>query len=161
MRNGFAKIEERLDQIINNFSNRPMAWLLRFMLLPLGPRERGASDRVTQACADILLKPSPTRDRLTVDLFPGTGDSGLARLERAYAAVIAASPIRERMRKARVRDVDTAFRQALINEAEAQELQSAADAVAAAIAVDDFAPEELSPRQAEDPAPLKSAQSGR
>src|SRR5215831_13106733 len=28
MRNGFAKIEERLEQIINNFSNRPMAWLL-------------------------------------------------------------------------------------------------------------------------------------
>jgi hypothetical protein len=54
-----------------------------------------------------------------------------------------------------VRDVDTAFRQGLINEAEAQQLSAAATAVAAAIAVDDFAPEELSPRQAEDTAPLK------
>jgi acyl-CoA dehydrogenase len=161
MRTGFATIEERLDQIINNFSNRPMAWLMRFMLLPLGPRERGPTDRVTQACAKILLEPSATRDRLTVDLFPGTGDDGLARLERAYAAVVAASPIRERMRKAHVRDVDTAFRQGLINEAEAQQLSAAATAVAAAIAVDDFAPEELSPRQAEDTAPLKSAQFGR
>src|SRR5262249_39052729 len=113
------------------------------------------SDRVTQACADILLKPSPTRDRLTVDLFPGTGDSGLARLERAYAAVVAASPIRERMRKAHVRDVDAAFRQGLINEADAQHLRATATAVAAAIAVDDFATEELSPRQAEDPTPPK------
>src|SRR5262249_43227873 len=133
----------------NNLSTRPRAWLLRFMLLPLGPRERGASDRVTQACADILLKPSPTRDRLTVDLFPGTGDSGLARLERAYAAVIAASPIRERMRKAHVRDVDAPFRQCLINEAEARERQSAAGALGAAIGVDAFAPEELAPRQAD------------
>jgi acyl-CoA dehydrogenase len=155
MRKGFETIEERLDQIINNFSNRPMAWLMRFMLLPLGPRERGPTDRVTQACADILLKPSPTRDRLCVDLFPGTGDDGLARLERAYAAVIAASPLRERMRKAHVRDVDAAFRQGLINEAEAQQLSAAADAVAAAIAVDDFAPEQLSPRQAADTAPLQ------
>src|SRR5262245_37719345 len=155
MRKGFATIEERLDQIINNFSNRPMAWLMRFMLLPLGPRERGPSDRVTQACAKILLEPSATRDRLTVDLFPGTGDSGLARLERAYAAVVATAPIRERMHKVRVRDVDTAFRQGLINEAEAQQLSAAATAVAAAIAVDDFAPEELSPRQAADSAPLQ------
>jgi acyl-CoA dehydrogenase len=154
MRKGFATIEERLDQIINNFSNRPMAWLMRFMLLPLGPRERGPSDRVTQACAEILLKPSPTRDRLTIDLFHGTGDDGLARLERAYAAVIATAPIRERMHKARVRDVDAAFRQGLINEAEAQQLSAAADAVAAAIAVDDFAPEELSPRLANS-APLQ------
>jgi acyl-CoA dehydrogenase len=52
------------------------------------------------------------------------------------------------MRRARVRDIDQAKRQALINDAEAAQLHAAAEAVAAAIAVDDFAPEELSPRQA-------------
>jgi hypothetical protein len=36
----------------------------------------------------------------------------------------------------------------LINEAEAGQLRAAAEAVAAAIAVDDFAAEELSPRRA-------------
>ena len=50
------------------------------------------------------------------------------------------------MRRARVRDVDQAKRQALINDAEAAQLHAAAEAVAAAVAVDDFAPEELSPR---------------
>jgi acyl-CoA dehydrogenase len=80
------------------------------------------------------------------------------RLERAFAAVIATAPIRERMHKAHVRDVDTAFRQGLINEAEANELRAAADAVAAAVAVDDFAPEELSPRQAAEPIPLQRTQ---
>jgi len=49
-----------------------------------------------------------------------------------------------------VRDVDEARRQGVITEAEATELRAAADAVAAAIAVDDFAPEELAPRQAAD-----------
>ena len=56
--------------------------------------------------------------------------------------------VRERMRRARVRDIDQAKRQALINDAEAAQLHAAAEAVAAAVAVDDFAPEELSPRQA-------------
>jgi ABC-type metal ion transport system substrate-binding protein len=45
-------------------------------------------------------------------------------------------------------DIDKAQRQALINDAEAAQLHAAAEAVAAAVAVDDFAPEELSPRQA-------------
>ena len=44
----------------------------------------------------------------------------------------------------------------MITEAEAQQLRAAADAVAAAVAVDDFAPEAIAPRQtAADPVPLK------
>ena len=59
------------------------------------------------------------------------------------------------MRRARVRDIEQAKRQALINDAEAAQLHAAAEAIAAAIAVDDFAPEELSPRRAVDPIPLQ------
>src|SRR5262249_32439054 len=148
METGFATIEARLDQILANFPVRPAAWLLRFMLLPLGPLRRGPRDRLTQACADILLSPSAARDRLTVDLSHGIGDDGLARLERAFALTIAAAPLRERMHKARVRDVNEARRQGLINEAEAGELYAAAAAVSAAVAVDDFAPEALATRLA-------------
>jgi hypothetical protein len=121
---------------------------LRFLLLPLGPRRRGPRDRLTQACARILLAPSATRDRLTVDIFHGIGDDCLARLERAFQLTLAVEPLRERMHKAHVRDVEKARKQGLINEAEAAQLQAAAEAVAAAVAVDDFAPEELSPRRA-------------
>ena len=81
-RTGFATIEARFDEIFANFPNRPAAWLLRFMVLPLGPRRRGPSDRLTQACAAILLEPSATRDRLTVDIFHGSGDEE-ARAARA------------------------------------------------------------------------------
>jgi acyl-CoA dehydrogenase len=150
MEAGFATIEARFDAIFANFPNRPAAWLLRVLLLPFGVRRRGPPDRLTQACAEILLAPSATRERLTVDIFPGIGDDGLARLERAFARVTATQPIRDRMHHAHVRDVDDARRQGLISEAEATELRAPADAVAAAIAVDDFAPEELAPRQAAD-----------
>jgi acyl-CoA dehydrogenase len=52
------------------------------------------------------------------------------------------------MRAAHVRDVDQALAQRTISADEAAKLKSAADAVAAAIAVDDFAPEELTARGA-------------
>ena len=63
MESGFATIEARFDEIFANFPNRPTAWLLRFMLLPFGPRRRGPSDRLTQACAEIFcssLRPPAT-----------------------------------------------------------------------------------------------------
>jgi acyl-CoA dehydrogenase len=144
----FGTIEKRFDEIFANFPNRPVAWMLRFLLLPLGPRRRGPSDRLTEACADLLLAPSAARDRLTVDIFHGTGDNGLALLERAFALTVATQSLRERMHKAHVRDIDKARQQGLINDAEAASLQAAGEAVAAAVAVDDFAPEELSPRRA-------------
>ena len=147
METGFATIETRFDEIFANFPNRPAAWLLRFLLLPFGVRRRGPLDRLTQACAKILLEPSAVRDRLTVDVFPGLGDDGVARLERAFKLTIAVEPIRERMHKARVRDIDQALAQGLISEADAGQLRAAAEAVAAAVAVDDFAPEALSPRR--------------
>jgi len=155
MEAGFATIEARFDAIFANFPNRPAAWLLRFLLLPFGVRRRGPPDRLTQACAEILLEPSATRERLTVDIFHGIGDDGLARLERAFARVTETQPIRDRMHQAHMRDVDDARRQGVISEAEASDLRGSAEAVAAAIAVDDFAPEELAPRQAADAIPLQ------
>ena len=73
---------------------------------------------------------------------------GVALLERAFALTVAVQPIRDRMRTARVRDIDQAVKQRTITADEAAQLKAAADAVAAAIAVDDFAPEELTSRGA-------------
>ena len=159
MESGFATIEARFDEIFANFPNRPAAWLLRFLVLPLGLRRRGPSDRLTQACAVLLLEPSATRDRLTVDIFHGSGDDGLARLERAFDLIVKTEPLRHRMRKAHVRDVAKARAQGIINDAEAAALETAAQAVAAVIAVDDFAPEELSPRRASQGEVLSQAMS--
>jgi acyl-CoA dehydrogenase len=69
-------------------------------------------------------------------------------LERAFALTVAVQPISDRMRAARVRDIDQAIKQRTISAAEADQLKTAADAVSAAIAVDDFAPEELTSRGA-------------
>src|SRR4051812_45671976 len=146
-----ATIETRFDELIMNFPVRPVAWLLRFIIQPLSPSSRGPADRVTAQCAAILTNPCPARDRLTVDLFKpiqtaGKHPDGVAILERAFAMTVAVQPIRDRMRTARIRDIDQALTQRTISADEAAQLRAAAEAVSAAIAVDDFAPEELTSR---------------
>ena len=148
MAQGFATIEMRLDEIIANFPSRPAAWLLRFLLLPFGTRTRGPSDALTQACAAILLEPSVARDRLTVDIYHPADDSGVARLEHAFALISAVRPLRERLRQAHVHDIAAARARGLITDAEADQLKAVQLAIAAVVAVDDFPAEELSPRRA-------------
>jgi hypothetical protein len=82
-------------------------------------------------------------------------------LEYAFEMTIAVQPLRDRMRAARVHDIDSAERRGVINAQEVAELKSAAEAVAAVIAVDDFAPEELSasgaPRKGDVSSPAKTS----
>jgi acyl-CoA dehydrogenase len=148
MQQGLATIEVRIDEIIANFPNRPAAWLLRFLLLPLGARRRGPSDRLTQACAAILTQPSAARDRLTVDIYRGADDGGIARLDRAFALTTAIKPLRDRLRRAHVHDIAVARQRGVISEGEADQLKAMELAVAEVIAVDDFAAEELTHRRA-------------
>ncbi len=140
---GMVTIAARLDEILANFPNRFVAGLLRFIIQPMGPRRRGPSDTLTRTCANILMGSSATRDRLTVGLFHPKDDGGLARLENAFKLTLAAAALRDRMNKAHVRDIDQAFTQGLLNESEVAQLKAAAEAVAATVAVDDFAADEL------------------
>jgi acyl-CoA dehydrogenase len=151
MDSGFATIEARIDEIIANFPNRPAAWLLRFLVQPIGPRRRGPADVLTRACAAILLEPSATRDRLTIDIFHATDGKGLARLDHAFELVTAVQPLRDRLHNARVYDLEEARRRGLIDADDVARLQAADQAVADVIAVDDFAADELVQRRHSDP----------
>ena len=64
-----------------------MAWLLKFLIQPLGITQHGPSDRLSQQCAEILLEPSAARDRLTGGLYLGDDGGGIAQLERAFKLV--------------------------------------------------------------------------
>jgi acyl-CoA dehydrogenase len=142
MHSGFATMAARFDELFTNLPSRPMAWLLRFMLMPIGPRHRGPKDSFTTVCANLLLEPSATRDRLTTGIYRPTDDSGVARLNRAFKMVVAAQPLRDKLRKAHV-SVAEALAQGLINEDEKVQLDRLAKAVSDVINVDDFAAEEL------------------
>ncbi|MEW6017865.1 MAG: acyl-CoA dehydrogenase domain-containing protein, partial [Pseudomonadota bacterium] len=121
-------------------------------ILPFGIMRRGPSDRTRRACARLLLEPSAARDRLTEDVYLGAGEDAVAQLERALAEVVATDPIRDRLKKLRVRDPQAAWDQGLISRADYEALRSAEAAVQAVVAVDDFAPAELTGARSEQPA---------
>ncbi|MNL26297.1 Acyl-coenzyme A dehydrogenase [compost metagenome] len=164
MAQGYASIEKSLDEVLRNLPGRVMAWGLRAAILPLR-LARGPDDALTRACAELLLKPSPTHARLAADLqrepssgtspsagvLLGGGRAGsdpLADLTRAFALVEAVQPLRDRLRQSNVRNWREAHQRGAITDAQAAQLEAAEALVLKVLQVDDFAPEALSPQAA-------------
>lgn len=151
MHSGFATIESAIHAVLVNLPNRIMAWEAKVLIQPFGVRQQGPSDILIQSCAQLLLEPSPTRERITAGMFlqPGSaGGNGVADLERAFDLVTAAQPLRDKLHEAECHNPAEAHEQGLINEEEFRQLAEAEEAVQRVIAVDDFAPEELTRRAA-------------
>ncbi|WP_101759496.1 acyl-CoA dehydrogenase [Oceanicoccus sp. KOV_DT_Chl] len=139
---GLNKIEQQLDQVISNFPSRPVAWLMKLIILPLGIRRRPATDALTDRCAELLLEPSDCRRRLTEGVHIGQSAKGLGRIEDAFDKVVASQALRDILKENRV-TVDQALQQNLLSESDAKQLHDAEMAVALAVAVDHFGAEEL------------------
>ena len=136
-----AKIARSLDEVLANMPNRFAAFFLRFLTQPGGSR-RGPSDELTQECAELLLTPSPTRDRLTRGVHAVAGDSALKTLEEAFALVVETEPLRRKLRDADIAAED-AVDKGILSEEEVRLLGQAEDLVGRVIAVDDFDPSEI------------------
>ncbi|MFB9268651.1 acyl-CoA dehydrogenase [Bradyrhizobium erythrophlei] len=145
MASGFKTIENRFAEILANLPNRPVAWMLKFLIQPFGARVIGPSDRVVHQCAQLVLSPSAARDRLTSDLAFVDDDGPIARLEKAFRLVTESEDAAKRLHAARLRDWKEAVSKGVITQSEGEKLAAAHDAVAKVIQVDDFAPEALSP----------------
>jgi acyl-CoA dehydrogenase len=95
------KAQSAFEGVISNFPNRPIAFLLRRIVFPLGRPYAVPSDELGHEVAQLLLEPSATRDRLTAGMFIGTaGDDPVALIERALAATVVAEPIELRLKSA-------------------------------------------------------------
>jgi acyl-CoA dehydrogenase len=144
MESGFATIEQRFDEIIANMPNRAVRWMLRIFVMPFGRGRHGPSDWLIRKTAAILTEPSEARDRLTPNIYRGREGDAVAQLDDAFRLVVETQPIRDRLRKARIKNWHDAAPDQLSDE-ERQRLEAADEAVATVIAVDDFAPEALAP----------------
>jgi acyl-CoA dehydrogenase len=147
-------VEEALDGMMQNFPVRPVAWIMRFLALPLGRYIGVANDRLGHRVAGLLLQPSATRDRLTADMFISSDPDGpLHLLEDAMTKVIAAEEAERKLHRAvregraSGRDVEAQLESAryagAIDEDEADRIRAANAARWAVIQVDDFSPEEF------------------
>jgi len=94
----FNGIQESMYAILQNFPNRFMAKILKWIIFPYGKRFNPPSDQLGHDVASILLNPSASRERLTSGVFvPESDDQQVARLEEAFAIAKDADKIEKRI----------------------------------------------------------------
>ncbi len=133
---------------------RPVVWLLRGLIFPLGKPYSPPSDRLIHETATILLNDSPARDRLTHGIYINENENDpTGKIEIAFKAVLAAAPVEKKLRQAQkqkklpkgniMKLIDEAIAHEIISKEDADLIAQAEKARLNAITVDDFAPEEL------------------
>ncbi|MEO8810897.1 MAG: acyl-CoA dehydrogenase, partial [Rhodanobacter sp.] len=147
-------IQNALDGAIRNFPVRPVAWLLRVLVFPLGRAEVPPSDRLGRRVAALLTAPNEARDRLIewVYLTP-TPNNVVGRMNALLPDVIAAEPIDRKFGKALkagqfkshdyLGQLDEAQQAGVISAAEADLLRRVREGVFEFISVDDFETDEM------------------
>lgn len=148
------KIQIALRLVVDNFPNRYMRSLLRFVVFPFGRQEKEPGDRLTHRVAQLLLVPSDTRDRLTNGVFKSdTSTHPVCLMEQALPRVILAEPLERKLLKALKQgeingitwdeQLKDAVDKSIVSKEEADILLHVRELVAEIIAVDDFDVEEL------------------
>jgi acyl-CoA dehydrogenase len=95
------RAEEAFVGLVDNFPDRPAAWLLRAAAFPLGRRLRAPDDRLGGAVAALLSEPSAARDRLTRGMFLRKDEADpVGRLEVALELVVPAEAVDAKLRAA-------------------------------------------------------------
>ena len=144
-------IQQAMDEMLNNLPNRPIAWMLRWVIFPWGRRFRLPNDRLSSEISEFLMMPSSGRDRLTKGIYlPTATDQQVGRLEDALTKVIQAEHVERKLRKS-LKDysigiegiegmIKAGLEKDIINENDAKLLRQAEAARLDAIQVDDFDP---------------------
>ncbi len=147
-------VQEKFDELLKNFPSPWLRGLLRFFVFPWGQRFSRPSDKLSHKVAQLMLDQTPARYRLTEGTFV-TDVSGntLAVLEDALVKTIAAEPNEKIVKMAAsdgllesgnmVTQAKQAFVKQIINQEQLDSILQSEEARQKAIAVDDFAPDEL------------------
>lgn len=179
MQHCLYQIQEALSETIRNYPSKAWATLMRLVIFPpLAKRYHRPSDELGHEIVKIIMQPGSARDRLTCGMYVNTDPQDCTgKLEHAFLLDIAVEPIRQRVLKATRKlyqlpehDADLlakAVKEALITQAEADQLKEAAIAVQEVVRVDDFTKEEAAAggiikiATAEKPAPATRARNSK
>ena len=148
------RIQHALRLVVDNFPNRYMRTVLRFVVFPFGRREKAPGDRLTHKVAQLLLAPSDTRDRLSHGVYRSPkSNHPILFMERALPEVIRAEPLERKLLKALRQggiegitwkeQLESAVSTSVVTREEAEILDRVHGLVAEIIAVDDFDEEDL------------------
>ena len=152
--NSIYRIQIALQKVIDNFPNRPMRAMLRFVVFPFGRREKAPGDRLTHRVAQLMLTPSDTRERLTHGVFTSAASGHpVNTMEEALPQVIQAEPLDRKLLKAmKLGQIDgftwdeqlqDALAKSVVTAKEADILRHVRELVLEIVAVDEFDTEDL------------------
>jgi acyl-CoA dehydrogenase len=149
LQDALNRIETAFDGVLQNFPNRPVAWLLRALIFPVGRCRQPPSDELSHQVAALTYQIGATRDRLSAGMYlPSDEQEAVGALEAALLSTYACEPLQIELAKAvksgriLARDelVQIAEGQALglINSEEASQLKRDYQLRRKVIMVDDF-----------------------
>jgi acyl-CoA dehydrogenase len=96
------RVQVAMDAIIENFPNRPIAFILRRLVFPRGMTLIQPSDEHGHEVAKMLINQSDARKRLIAGIYlPDDEKDVIGKLEAAFNAVIAAEPVDGKIKAAK------------------------------------------------------------
>jgi acyl-CoA dehydrogenase len=91
--------QEQLHSFLRNFPNRPLAAFMRLCIFPRGLAYSPPSDRLGHAIGDLVMYPTPTRERLSAHIYKTPGEHNpLGQLQEALVLAATAEPLEKRIR---------------------------------------------------------------
>ena len=146
--------QEQLHSFLQNFPNRPVAFILRCIIFPRGRTYSSPADDLGQKIVSLITQTGEARQRLSEQAYkalePGCP---LGLLQEALELSEQFQPMEKRLRQARKEglihseyfghQIDEAESCGVITAAEAAEVRDYHEKVLLLLSVDDFSPDEL------------------
>jgi acyl-CoA dehydrogenase len=142
--------QEALYALANNLSCSA-GFVLKRVCFPFGRSYKQASDKLDHQITQLVLNPTPVRERLIDGIyFPEEDGQALYDLNKAFNLAVTSEAAEQKIKQARRDgiiandDLDAALAADVVNSEEAESIRVAIEARMKVIQVDHFAPEEYS-----------------
>lgn len=150
-----AEAQKALDGVIVNFPIKPMSWLMRIIVFPMGRCYREPADELRHKVANLMLNSQDVREHLAKGIYSSeVGGNFIHKLENTVKQLDACLEIENRILKAQKDKVifgydfpeciKAAKKEGIITTAEEKQMTAAYNAMMDIINVDDFDAKELS-----------------
>ncbi len=148
------KTQEQFHGLLRNFPNRWVAAILRFFIFPRGRTYSAPSDELGQTIVELMINPTPTRERLADGIYK-TVEPGnqIGLLQQAMEIAEQVKPLERRVFDARRAgeieaddipgQIDEAEKKGILTPAEAEAVRAFDRRMLDVTGVDDFDPSEL------------------
>jgi acyl-CoA dehydrogenase len=151
------RYQTAMQEILQNYPNRPVAWMLKLLVFPTGKHFDAPSDRCVTQIAKLVSDNTATRRRLIDGVYLEDHEfNPLGNTNAVFLHSLTLAPIHRRIRDAvkagklpklaGTAAIDAALEASVIDEAEAKQLREHHEDMMNVIHVDDFSQSQLERR---------------